>query len=994
MNTRGAVHSRRAGLLPGFFSALLLGLALAWLPLSAVADLRLPALLGDGAVLQRDAEARLWGWADDGESVRVFLDGQLVDTARAADGRWALALPPQPAGGPHKLRFKGRNSVTVEDVWFGDVWIASGQSNMELTMARVAERYAAEVAAADLPQVRQFKVPKDYDFQAPRADVDAAWVASTPETVLEFSAVAWLFARDLHARYGVPVGIVNASYGGSPAEGWMSAEVLEGWPHYLEVARKLSDDAYLESIKEADRAANEAWYGALAAADRGLQAAPGWAAPEADDAGWATMDLPGYWAESGLGPVNGAVWFRRTVELPGSAAGQPGLLRLGRIVDADTAWVNGRQVGNTTYQYPPRRYRVPEGVLRAGANTIAVRVVNSAGQGGFVPDKPYALEVGGQSFDLSGPWRYRLGAEEPPLGAPYFMDWRQPLGFYNAMLAPLQNLTIKGVIWYQGESNVDRAEEYRRLFPAMIRAWRAQWGQGEFPFLYVQLANFLEAHEQPLESEWAEARNAQLLTLEVPNTAMAVAIDAGEWNDIHPENKQVIGERLALAARALAYGEEDLVYSGPVVDSVTAADGRLLLSFAHAGSGLDARGGPLRGFAVAGADGAFAWAEAEILGNDRIAVRSEAVPRPLLVRYAWADNPADANLYNREGLPSSPFEARVPAGGAPLTPEAVGAGLVRDLLGREDFMWYESAGYSGLHYAEINTAFGALRFLARTDDRDTLQQVLARYNDVPAIDVLAAAHHVDASVYGILPLQAWLLTRQQPFLDTGLRFADGQWVEPRPDGLSRETRFWIDDVWMVNSLQVQAFRAAGNPVYLDRAALQTEAYLERLQQPNGLFHHGEGSPFFWGRGNGWVAAGLAELLSELPADHPRYPVIVDGYRRMMEALLRYQAPDGMWRQLVDDPGAWAESSGTAMFGYAMAVGVRLGILSDDPYRDVYRRAWSALAQRLDEHGRLTEICVGTGKGTSQPYYLDRPRETGDFHGHAPLLWFAFELLDE
>ena len=638
----------------------LLCLALALLPAAAGADLRLPALLSDGAVLQRDAETRLWGWADEGETVRVFLDGESLGSARTTEGRWALRITAQPAGGPHRLRFEGANQVEIGDVWFGDVWVASGQSNMELPMARVAERYAAEIAAADLPRVRQFKVPKDYDFKAPRDDITgAAWVVSTPESVLEFSAVAWFFARAIHQRYDVPVGILNASFGGSPAEGWMSADALRDWPQYLDAAKQLADEDYLQALKQADRTASEAWYAALDAADRGLQAEPGWASPQADDAQWAEMELPGYWADTGLGAVNGAVWFRRSVELPATAAGEPGVLRLGRIVDADTAWVNGEPVGNTTYQYPPRRYRIPAGVLRAGANTIALRVINTAGQGGFVPDKPYALEVGDTVIDLRGPWRFRLGAKAPPLDPPSFMEWKQPLGFYNAMLAPLQNMTIEGVIWYQGESNVDRAEEYRRLFPAMIRAWREQWGQGDFPFLFVQLANFLEPSQQPAESQWAEARNAQLMALEVPNTAMAVAIDAGEWNDIHPENKRVVGERLALAARALAYGE-DLVHSGPTLDAVTAEDGRLVLRFANVGSGLEARGGPLREFAVAGADGVFEWARAEIRGADRVVAWSEAVPRPLRVRYAWADNPAGANLYSREGLPASPFEARLP----------------------------------------------------------------------------------------------------------------------------------------------------------------------------------------------------------------------------------------------------------------------------------------------------------------------------------------------
>jgi sialate O-acetylesterase len=638
-------------------AACLLGLLIAT---GAVAEVRLPRLLGDGVILQRDAQARLWGWADEGETVTVYLEDVAVGEATAHDGRWQLRLPPQPAGGPHRLKFVGTNTVAVDDVWFGDVWIASGQSNMELPMQRVRDRYAEEIAAADLPLVRQFKVPKGYDFDGPHEDVqNDGWIAATPESVLDFSAVAFFFARSIHERFGVPIGIINSSYGGSPAEGWMSEEALEDWPHYLEAAKRLREEGYLEGLQAADRAAAEAWQAGLDAADRGLKPDAGWAAAAYDDSQWATTGVPGFWADSPLGAVNGAVWFRRTVELPDAAQGQPARLELGRIVDADTAWINGVEVGQTSYQYPPRRYEVPAGVLRAGSNTVAVRVVSQQGGGGFIPDKPYRLTAGALTVDLSGAWRYRLGAAAEPMPEQRFRDWRQPLGYYNAMLAPLQPMTIKGAIWYQGETNVDRAAEYRTLFPAMIRAWRRQWGQGEFPFLFVQLANFLEPVEQPTESQWAEARAAQAVALGEPNTGMAVAIDAGEWNDIHPENKQVVGARLALAARRVAYGEEGLVYSGPVLKSVAAENGKLLLGFDHVGSGLEARGGPLAEFAVAGADGAWSRAQAEIRG-DRVVVWSESVTDPVRVRYAWADNPVGANLYNREGLPAVPFQAGVP----------------------------------------------------------------------------------------------------------------------------------------------------------------------------------------------------------------------------------------------------------------------------------------------------------------------------------------------
>jgi sialate O-acetylesterase len=622
------------------------------------ADIRLPRLLSDGLILQRDMATNLWGWADDGETVRVFLDGELAGTTATDQGRWQLKLPAQAAGGPHRLKFEGANTLAVEDVWFGDIWIASGQSNMEMPMQRVQDHYADEIAAADLPLVRQFKVPKAYDFEYPHEDVGGeGWVASTPETVGEFSALAWFFARDLQGHLGVPIGIINSSFGGSPAEGWLSEQELEAWPEYLDIAKRYREEGYLAGLRAADEAEANAWYQNLDRTDSGLNADPGWSSIELDDADWPLMNVPGNWADTDLGPVHGAVWFRKSIDIPAAVEGRAALLKLGRIVDADTTWVNGVKVGATTYQYPPRRYEIPAGVLRTGVNTIVVRIVNVGGGGGFVTDKPYWLKSGEQIFNLQGAWRYRLGAAAEAIPPMRFQEWSQPLGYYNAMLAPLQKMTIKGVIWYQGESNVDRAAEYKRLFPYMIRAWRRQWGQGDFPFLFVQLANFLEAGEVPTESEWAELRDAQKATLSEPATAMAVAIDVGEWNDIHPLNKQAVGERLALAARKVAYGQTGLVYSGPMLASVEAKAGALMLRFDHAGSGLEARSGPLQGFALAGSDGRYAWAQAEIQ-DDKVVVRSSDVPDPVWVRYAWADNPAGANLYNREGLPASPFQAR------------------------------------------------------------------------------------------------------------------------------------------------------------------------------------------------------------------------------------------------------------------------------------------------------------------------------------------------
>ena len=619
------------------------------------AEVRLPRLLADGAILQRDAPAAVYGWADEGEAVVVYLDGEPVARTRAAGGRWRVAIAPRPAGGPHELAVEGENTIVVRDLWFGDVWVASGQSNMELPMARVSGRYAAEVAAADYPLIREFDVPRGYVFAGPREDfADGAWVASSPDTVGGFSAVGWFFARALHERYGVPVGIISSNYGGTTAEGWMSEKALAEFPHYLEVARRYRDASRVEEALAADREAARAWHDALERRDAGLAAEPGWHAAELDDAGWEHVQVPASLEAMGAGADNGVFWFRRDVELPPAAAGEAAALELGRIVDADTAWVNGVEVGATTYQYPPRRYRIPAGILRAGANTLAVRLISQYGQGGFVTDKPYELRIGGETINLEGDWRYRLGAASGPLPPQRFIEHRQPHGFYNAMLAPLLGTPIKGVIWYQGESNVERAAEYRRLFPAMIRDWRANWGQGDFPFVFVQLANHLPAADVPGDSEWAELRDAQLAALCEPNTAMAVAIDLGDWNDIHPENKKDVGERLALAARKLAYGEDELVASGPMPAGLERADGALVLRFAHTGGGLVARGGGLREFDIAGEDGAWRRGEARIQ-DDTVVVRHGDVSRPVSVRYAWADNPADANLYNADGLPASPF---------------------------------------------------------------------------------------------------------------------------------------------------------------------------------------------------------------------------------------------------------------------------------------------------------------------------------------------------
>jgi len=624
------------------------------LALTCPGQVRLPRLVADGMVLQRDAPVRIWGWAPPGRDVAVtFIDSTYRSRADSA-GAWSVMLAPHGAGGPCAMRVACGDTVSLHDILLGDVWVCSGQSNMELQVERVRPLYEREIAASANTDVRQFLVPQRYNFDRPDTDLSAgSWVAAAPNTVPDFSAAAWFFARALYERYRIPIGLINTSLGGSPVESWMSAGALGQFPALLEEAVRYRDTTFVDSIQRSDRARIGAWYAELRGRDAGFRGRP-WYDTRVDIARWSRMRIPGYWNEPPAAPVNGVVWFARAFTVPDTLRGKEARLTLGRIVDADSAFVNGVFVGTTGYQYPPRRYAIPPGVLRAGPNRIVVRVISNAGRGGFVPDKPYEISRGATRIDLAGEWRYRTGAVMKPLGPETFIRWK-PLGLYNAMLAPLLPYRIRGVIWYQGESNAARALEYRRLFPALIADWRARWGEGDFPFLFVQLPNFMEPRDQPSESGWALLREAQLRALAVPRTGMAVTIDIGEWNDIHPMDKKDVGERLALAARRIAYGDSAVIAQGPLCSAMRAAGDSIVITFTDTGSGLMARGGPpLRSFAVAGEDRRFVWADANIEGGS-VVVRAKGVPHPVAVRYAWADNPAGANLFNREGLPASPF---------------------------------------------------------------------------------------------------------------------------------------------------------------------------------------------------------------------------------------------------------------------------------------------------------------------------------------------------
>ncbi len=622
---------------------------------SALGAVTLPRLISNGMVLQRNAKVKLWGWAEPGEKVKLQFKGKTYQATTNPAGKWAVSLAPQPAGGPYTLEIQASNHITVTDILMGDVWVCSGQSNMELPLERVKYKYPPEIAQAENSKIRQFSVATRYNFVGPQEDFPAGtWEPANPKTVLQFTAVGYFFARELYQKYKVPIGLIKASVGGSPAEAWLSAEALQAFPKHQQTAAKMKQDAYRDSIQKSESAVSQAWYAQLQNQDRGLHENKPWYDPTYDATNWATMPVPGFWENYGLKNTNGVVWFRKEIEVPARMVGQPAQLWLGRIVDRDSVYVNGQFVGATGYQYPPRIYTLSANLLKPGKNLIAVRVINSVGAGGFVLDKPYEIMAGDQKLPLASLWQYRLGATATPLGPTTFFQY-QPGGLFNALTAPLTSYTIKGVIWYQGESNATRPQEYQQLFPAVITDWRQHWQQGNFPFLFVQLANFMEAKAEPGESSWAALREAQLKTLALPQTAMAVAIDVGEWNDIHPLNKKTVGQRLALAAQKVAYGDQKVVHSGPLYQSMHRDKNKVILRFTHTGSGLMAKGGgELQHFAIAGADKKFVWAKARIEKN-KVIVWSEQVPQPVAVRYAWADNPEKANLSNQEGLPASPF---------------------------------------------------------------------------------------------------------------------------------------------------------------------------------------------------------------------------------------------------------------------------------------------------------------------------------------------------
>lgn len=628
---------------------------LAFVPVNAAVKLASP--FADHMVLQQGMTVPVWGWAGVGEKVTVNFAGQEKSATAGADGRWRVELRKLAvSAAPRSFTVTGSATtapLVLNDVLVGEVWICGGQSNMERQLGlrsgqKPIDHWEQEVAAANHPLIRQLYVTQTRTA-GPQESVTAEWSVCSPATVADFTAVGYFFARDLQQALGVPVGIIHASWGGTPAEAWMSAAGLAAFPEYaatLTQLREATADPEAARRKLIDGRAR--WFRDN---DPGSGSQP-WSVRQLDTSGWERMNLPVAWENAGHAGFDGVVWLRKTFDLPAGWAGHDLELRLGAVDDMDTTWVNGTEVGSTSGWTTPRVYRVPAGVLQAKGNVVAVRVLDTSGNGGIwnpaLPIEIAPVDGSTSSLSLNGYWAARFAltlnaTNLPPTDAT--QSATVPTVLYNGMIAPLVPYAIRGVTFYQGENNASRATEYHTLFPALIADWRKQWGEGDYPFLFVQIA--------PFRGQPPEIREAQLLSWQATKkTAMIVTIDAGDADDIHPSHKQPVGARLALAARAVAYGER-IEYSGPVYRRLAVKSNRAVLQFTHLGGGLVAHDGPLTGFTIAGEDGVFQPAQATIEGGT-VVVSSPHVATPQAVRYGWA-NVATGNLFNAAGLPASPF---------------------------------------------------------------------------------------------------------------------------------------------------------------------------------------------------------------------------------------------------------------------------------------------------------------------------------------------------
>jgi len=622
-------------------------------------------IFADNMVLQRGKPDAIWGWSDPGDTVRVQIGGNTATGTTGTDHRWQVKIEPPAAGGPYTVKITGHQTLELHNVLVGDVWLCGGQSNMGLPL-RFTKNADDEIKAANYPDIRFFTVQGQPAYQ--HVDVIAgSWRVVSPDTAIWMSAVGYYFARSIQRQIHVPIGLVVDAVGGSPAEAWASEAALRPL-HDFDVP--LAELERLKAVK-APEYGNYVmhWYDEYDIGQKN-----NWAAADLDDSSWTSVPVPGGFAELGVPSTPALVWFRKEITLPDPLPKPPAaqsnpiqgpfprggnMLSLGEIERMDTVYINGTEVGGSAWVENPRRYFIRDGILKPGRNVIAIRVLKTKPDGGFLskPEELHLTLADQTSIPLAGQWKAKLSVDaRPPQPLPIaYENWPvMPTVLYEGMLAPVAPLSISGAIWYQGEQNSPRGYQYRKLLPAMIADWRSLFGQGDFPFYIVSLPAFQQRSPVPVNGdEWTETRESQAITAgTVPNSCLAVTIDTGDPDNIHAKEKEPVGDRLARCALAKYYGK-DTVYSGPTLESVDRIPGAIRLHFAHADGGLVVKGSKLEEFSVAGDDRKWFWADARIEG-DSVVVSSPSVLQPTQVRYAWQSNPA-ATLFNGAGLPAVPF---------------------------------------------------------------------------------------------------------------------------------------------------------------------------------------------------------------------------------------------------------------------------------------------------------------------------------------------------
>lgn len=638
-----------------------------------MSNLKLPRLIGDHMILQRNKKCHIWGFTDPKEKVEVSFLNESYSTEADDQGRFDLFMKEANAGGPYTLSV----STTTEkkeltDVYVGEVWHCSGQSNMELHMDRVADRFPEEIANCDYPLVRTFKITEHGEFHGPIEEhLSGEWKTACPDHIMAFSATGYFFAKALHMKTGVAVGFMDATLGGTLAQTWMSSEMLEGYDEELNLAKKYSDDDFLKGQLEMNMRNMYDWHKYLDANDMGLKES--WEKEGISEGDWRNADIPFYFADSELKGFIGSVWFRKTVEIPASMAGKRAKIWLGTITDSDVVFVNGKKVGQTEYQYPPRKYTIPEGLLKEGANTIAIRVRVENGEGRFTWGKQYALfnkntpEDSDWILDISGTWKYKIGTTCSQIKPTDFVNWK-PTVLYNGMTAPCHNYTIGGIAWYQGEANIHEPGSYGDLLKRMFMGYRRAWKDMSIPVLMVELPNLTLDLDTKIGKGWEMVREFQRkAALEIPDAYSVVTMDVGEDNDWHPLNKKAVGERLALAAVHHNFNSDE-EYTGPeVCDILTNVENGMVnmeLTLSHA-KGLSAvaneKSDKVLDFVLLTGQGAEIPMECE-LRDEKIFLtakleKGKGVPEKLW--YCYGRTYKGALLYNDSDLPMSPFTMQV-----------------------------------------------------------------------------------------------------------------------------------------------------------------------------------------------------------------------------------------------------------------------------------------------------------------------------------------------